>query len=129
MDGNAESIGGGDAPLFHRDRAEAGKADDVADSENVGLLGAVIVVDGNASARVGFQAGGGEIQFVDVALSPHRIQQCVTGNFFLTLQYGGDSVVRSFFDAFDFFVQAHGDAPVAQVITERLHHFGVREFE
>src|SRR3982074_800089 len=129
MDRNAESIGGGDAPLFHGDRSEARKSDDIADSENVGLLCAVIVIDGNATTRVGLETGGGKIYLVDVALPPHRIQQCVAGNFFLALQYGGNSVVGSFFDAFDLFVQAHGDAAVTQVVTERLHHFGVGEFE
>ncbi len=38
-------------------------------------------------------------------------------------------MLRSFFDAFDFLVQAQGDATVAQVITKRLHHLGVRELQ
>src|ERR1700687_2313208 len=74
MDGNAESVGRGDAALLHGDRAEAGKPDDVADREDVWLFGAVIVVDRDAPARVGFQAGGGQIQLVDVALAPDRVE-------------------------------------------------------
>jgi len=125
MDGDAEGIGGRDAPLFHGDRAEAGKADNVADGKDVRLLGPVILVHGNASARVGLEARGGQDSFVDVALPPHRVQQCVARHLFLALQHRGDSVVGSLFDAFDLFVQAHGNAAVPQVIAERLHHFGI----
>ena len=57
-----EGARGGDPALFHRDRREARETDDVADGENVRLLGAVIGVHFDAPAVVGFQAGGGEIQ-------------------------------------------------------------------
>src|SRR3984893_15841187 len=118
MDGNAESVGRRNAALLHGNGAKAGKADNIPDGENVWLLGAVIVVDGNASARVGLQPGGGKIQFVDVALPPHRIEKRVARNFFLALEHCGHTIVRSFFYAFDLFVQAHGDTAISQVVTE-----------
>ena len=58
----AEGPCGGDAALFHGDRSQAGKTDDVADGEDVRLNGAEIGVDFDASAVVGLDAGGGEIR-------------------------------------------------------------------
>jgi len=34
-----------------------------------------------------------------------------------------------FFDAFNFLVEAQGDATVAQVVAKGLDHFGVGEFQ
>ena len=67
---HSEGAGGGDAALLHRNRGQAGEADDVADGEDVGRLGAEVLVHRDAAARVGFDAGVGEIQLVDVALRP-----------------------------------------------------------
>ena len=61
MDGHAEGAGGGDAALFHGNRAEAGKTNDVAHGENVQLLGSVLFINGNPPARVGVESGGSEI--------------------------------------------------------------------
>src|ERR1700719_2292516 len=66
---NAKGIGGSDATLLHGNGTKAREADDIADRENVWLLGAVIIVDRNAAPRIGFEAGVREIQFVDIALS------------------------------------------------------------
>src|SRR5229473_618782 len=42
---HAEGSGGGDASLFHRNRAEAGEADDVSHGIHMGLFGLVIFID------------------------------------------------------------------------------------
>ena len=75
------------------------------------------------------RAGGGEVQVVDVALAAHGVEQRVAGNFLLAFENGGHAVFRGFFHALDFFVEAHGDAAVAQVIAERLDNLGVGELQ
>ena len=125
----AEGAGGGDAALLHRDRGQAGKADHVADGEDVRHLGAEVLVDGDAAARVGFDAGGGQIQIVDVALAADRVEQRVAGDLLLAFQIRDHGAVGQLFHAFHFFVQAHGHAAVAQVVAERLDDFLVGEFE
>src|SRR5438132_7959271 len=52
--GHTERSGGGDAPLFHGDGAEARKSDYISHGKNMQLLGAVIFIDGDAASRVRF---------------------------------------------------------------------------
>ena len=40
-------------------------------------LGLVVLVDGDAAALVGLQAGGSQVQVVHIALPAHRIEQRV----------------------------------------------------
>ena len=81
-----EGAGGGDAALFHGDRSQRGKADHVADGEDVLDLGLVLLVDGDAAAIVGFEAGGGEVELVDVALAADGVEQGVAGDSLLALR-------------------------------------------
>ena len=83
-----EGACGGDAALLHRDGGEGGEADDVADGEDVGRLGPVVLVDGNAAAIVGFDAGGGEIEIVDVALAADGVEQRIARDFLLAFEIG-----------------------------------------
>jgi hypothetical protein len=129
IDGHAECFGGGDAALFHGDGTEAGEADDVADGEDVGLLGAIFVVDVNAAALVGIESSGGEIEFVDIALTPDGIEEGFAGDFLFAFEIGDDEMVGSFLHAFNFFIEAKSDAAIAEVIAQGFHHFRVGEFE
>src|SRR4029077_5614575 len=97
--------------------------------EDMRLFGAVIFIDGDASSRVRLQATGGKIQFIDVALAAHRVEQRLAGNFFLALQIGDDQMIGSFLDAFDLFVEAQSDAAVPQMVAKRLDHFRVGELQ
>ena len=124
-----EGARGGDAALLHGDRGECREADDVADGEDVFDVGAVVLVDGDAAAIVGLDAGGGEIEIVDGALAADRVEQRVAGDALLAFEIGDDGAVGQFFHALHFFAEAHGDAAVAQVIAERLDDFLVGEFE
>ena len=74
MDGNAERVGRGHAALLHGNRAETWEPDDVADSEDVRLLGSVVGIDGDAAAGVGVEACGGEVELLDVALAAHGVE-------------------------------------------------------
>src|SRR5579863_5359758 len=56
-----ESPCGGDAPLFHGNGSQAGKADHVADSEDVRLSSAKIRVNFNSSAIVCLDARRGQV--------------------------------------------------------------------
>ena len=85
-----EGVGRGDAALLHRDRGQRRKADHVADGVDVRHLGLVVLVDGDAAALVGFKAGGGQVEFVDVALAADGVEQRVAGDFFLALEVGDD---------------------------------------
>ena len=64
----AEGAGDGDATLLHGDGGEGGEADDVADGVDAGDAGLEVLVDGDAAAVVGGEAGGVEVKLVDVAL-------------------------------------------------------------
>ncbi len=92
-------------------------------------LGLEVLVDGDAAAVVGFNAGGGEIEVVDGALAADGVEQGVAGDLFLAFKIGDDGAVGEFFDAFHFFAEAHGDAAVAQVVAEGLDDFLVGKFE
>ena len=83
-----ESARGGDASLLHRDRSQRGKANHIAYCKDVLHLGLEVLIDRNAPAIVGFEAGGGQIQVVDVALAAHGIKQSVAGDALLALQIG-----------------------------------------
>ena len=48
---------------------------------------------------------------------------------FLLFEVRHHAAVGHLLDALHLFVQPHGDAMVAQVVGQRLHHFGVGEFE
>ena len=115
-----EGARGGDASLLHRDRGQRGKADHVADGEDVLDLGLVVLVDGDAAAVVGLQAGGGQVQVVDVALAAHGVEQRVAGDLLVALQVGHHGARRQLFHALHLFAQAQGHAGVAQVVAERL---------
>src|SRR5579883_1370456 len=125
----AEGVRGGDAALLHGDRGQARKADDVACGEDVGLLGAVFVVDRDSAARVGFEAGRGEVQVVHVALTSDRVEQRVAGHTFFAGQVGNDAATRHLFHALNFLVEAQGHAIVSQMVGERFHHFAVGEVQ
>ena len=75
-----------DAALFHRDRGEAGKADDIAHREDIGLACAEIGIHFDAAPRVGLDAGRRKVHLIHIALSPHRIEQRVAGDLLLALQ-------------------------------------------
>jgi len=92
------------------------------------LAGAEFRIHLNTAARVGYDAGGRQIQVIDIALAAYRVQQGIAGDFFLALQIGGHRAAR-LFHAFHFFVEPHGHAVIAQMIGERLDDLGVREFE
>src|SRR5438445_6109113 len=62
MDRHSERFRGGDASLFHGNRAEARKSDQVSHRKDMRLLRPVLFVHGNASPRVRLQAAGGKIQ-------------------------------------------------------------------
>ena len=78
---------------------------------------------------IGFKTRGGEIQFVHVSLPADGVEQRFAGNFLFALEIGADACFGSVFDAFHFFVEPQRDAPVAQVIAKRFHHFRIRELE
>ena len=92
-------------------------------------LGLVVLVDGDAAAVVGFEAGGGEVEVVDVALAADGVEQRVAGDFLLAFEVGDDGAGRGLFDALDLFAEAEGDAGVAEVVAEGLDDFAVGEFE
>src|SRR5277367_970529 len=63
-----ESAGRGDPPLFHGDRRQARKADNVADGKNVRLRGPIFAIYNDAPARVALHTRRLQIQLVDIAL-------------------------------------------------------------
>src|SRR5579871_6085029 len=126
---HSTSIRRRDSSLLHRNRTQAGESDHVAHRENMRLRRPVIFIHFDSSARIRFQTSGRQIQFVHVALPPHRIKQRVAIHFFLALQIRDDRLVGQLFDAFDFFIQTHRHAPVAQMVRKRFHHLRVRKFE
>ncbi len=73
LDLQSESARRGDAALFHRYRSQAGKADHVADGEDVGHLGAIVLVDGDPAAPIGFQTSCSQVQLIHVALAAHCV--------------------------------------------------------
>ena len=97
-------------PCSIETEASDGKPDDVAHGEDVRDLGAEVLVDRDAAAGVGFDADGGEIQFVDVALAADGVEQRVALNLLLALEIGDDGAVGHLFDRLHLFVQPHGDA-------------------
>ena len=125
----SERVRSCDAALFHRDGCQAREADHVADRENIWLRGAVVCVHRDAPAIVGFEARGGEIQFVHIALPAHRVKQRFARDFFLALEISADPAFRSLFDALDFFIEPERDATIAQVVAESFDHFGVCELK
>ena len=124
-----EGAGGGDAALLHGDRSQGGKADHVAGGVDVRDLGLVVLVDGDAAAIVGLEAGGGKVEVVDVALAAHGVEQRIAGDVLLAFEVGDDGAVGQLFDALDLFAEAQGDAGVAQVVAEGLDDFAVGELE
>ena len=94
-----------------------------------GCLGAEVGVHRDAPASVGFDAGGCQIQLVDVALPADGVEQRVAGDLLLAFQVRHHAAVGRFFHARHFFVEPHGHAAVAQVIGERLDHFRIGEFQ
>ncbi len=64
--------------LLHRDRSQRRKAHHVARGIDVRHFGLVVFVHGDAAAFVRFQAGGGQVQVVHIALPAHRVEQRVT---------------------------------------------------
>ncbi len=95
-----EGAGGGDAALLHGDRGQRGKADHIADGEDVLDLGLEVLVDGDAAAIVGFEAGGGKVEVVDGALAADGVEQRVAGDFLLAFQVGDHGAVGQLFNAF-----------------------------
>ncbi len=63
------------------------------------LLGAILGVDGNTPARVGFEAGFIEAQLVDVALAAHREQQRVARHLLLAFEVRDHAALGGFLDA------------------------------
>ena len=92
------------------------------------LLGLEGGADRNASAAIGFQAGRGQVQLLHVALAADGIEQRVAGDFLLAHQVG-DHAGGRIFHAIHFFVEAHGDAVIAQMVGKRLDDFGVGELQ
>ena len=92
-------------------------------------LGLVVLVDGDAAAVVGFEAGGGKVQVVDVALAADGVEQSVAGDLLLAFEVGDHGARRRLFHALHLFAQAQGDAGVAQVVAESLDDLAVGEFE
>ncbi len=125
----AESEGGSQPALLHRHRGQAGKADHVAHGEDMRLLGAVLRVDRDAAARVGFDAGRGQVQLIHIALPAHGVEQRVPGNLLLALQVRYHAAVGRLLNGDYRLIHTHGDAVVAQVVGKSLHHFGVGELE
>jgi hypothetical protein len=129
VDGHAKGVGGSDAALFHGDGAEAGETNDVANGENVRLLRAVLIVYMDASAVVSVEAGGGEIEIIDIAVTADGVKERFAGDFLFGFEIGNDQMIGSFFDAFDFLIKAKSDAAVAEVIAKGFDHFGIGEFQ
>src|SRR5215469_1657115 len=119
----------GDAALLHGDRGECGESDDVADGVDVVDLGAVVLVDGNAAARVRLNAGGSEVEVVDRALAAYGEEQGFSGDALLAFEVGDDAAIGQLLYAFDFLAEAQRDAAVAEVIAERFDDLLVGEFE
>ena len=92
-------------------------------------LGAEVLVDGNAAARIRLDAGCRQIQLVDVALPADGIEQRVSGDALLAFEVGDDAAARAFFHALHFFGEPHGHAAVAQVVAERFNDLLVGELE
>jgi formylmethanofuran dehydrogenase subunit C len=69
-----------------------------------------VLVDGDAAAIVGFEAGGGKVEVVDGALAAHGVEQRVAGDLLLAFEVGDDGAVGELFNALDLFAQAQGDA-------------------
>src|ERR1017187_4534688 len=124
-----ECAGCGDAALLHGDRSKSGKSDDIAGSEDMFDLGLVVLVYGDAAAIVGFEAGFGKVEVVDIALAAHCVEQRVAGDLLLTFEIGDDSARRRLFNAFNFFAEAQGDTGVAEMVAESFDNLAVRELE
>ncbi len=92
-------------------------------------FGLVVLVDRDASAIVGFEAGGGQVELVDVTLTAHGIEQGVAGDLFLAFEICNHCAVGKLFDALHAFAKAEGDAGVAEVVAEGLDNLPVGEFE
>ncbi len=92
-------------------------------------LGAKVLVDGNAAARIGFDAGSSQVQLVNIALPANGIEQGVAGDALLAFEIGDDGAVRQLFNALHLFGQTHGHAAVAQVVAERFHDFLVGKLQ
>ncbi len=86
----AEGAGGGDAALFHGNRSQGGKADDVAGGEDVFDFGLVMLVYGDAAAVIGFETGGGEVEVVDISLAADSVEQRVAGDLLFAFEIGDD---------------------------------------
>src|SRR5262249_193619 len=106
-----------------------GKTNYVARSENVWDFGAILRVDSDSPAAVCFQTRGLEVQIIDIPLTPDRIQQRVSADHLVTLQFRDHPTAGHLFHAGDLFVQAHGHALVAEVVGECFDDFGIGEFQ
>src|SRR5579884_736996 len=116
-------------PLLHGYRTQARESDHVPHSIDVRLFRPVVRIHGDAPARIGFQSCRRQIQFIQVSLPAHRVEQRLSPDLFLALQICHHAVVRCFFHAFHFFVQPQRHPPVPQVITQGFHHLRIREFQ
>src|SRR5271170_2215530 len=119
----------GDAALLHRNGREAGETDHVTDGEDMRHLGAEILVDGNASARIGLDTGCRQIQLVDVSLPANGIEQRVARDTLLAFKVGYHTAARIFFHTLHFFGEAHRYAAVAQVVTKCFDDLLIGEFK
>ena len=72
-----EGARGGNAALLHGDRSQRGKANHIADGEDVRDLGLEVLVHGDSAAIVGFKAGGFQIEVVDGSLAANGVEQRV----------------------------------------------------
>src|SRR5580704_1756117 len=114
--GNLERAAGCDSALLLRSGREAGKADDVADREDVADLGLIILVGFQAPARVAREAGGGEIQVGSRAGASRARQRLVGDDLLSAGQYGAhavEAVLAEDLDRRDFFAQPQRHAPLA----------------
>jgi hypothetical protein len=87
-----------------------------------------VLVDRDAAARVGFEAGVFEVQLVHVALAADGVEQSVAGDLLLALRLAM-TVPSGSSSTLQLFAQAHGDAAVAQVVAEGLDDLLVGELE
>ena len=133
----AEHIEGGHSALFHAGGGESGEADDVADGGDVWDGGAEVGIDFDATAVVGGEAGGLEVEAGGCALATDAIEEAIGGEDFAGFEGGlgheGAGLAGvgggDLGDGDDFFTHAEGAVHLSEVVLERFADFGVDEIE
>src|ERR1017187_4519883 len=107
-------------PLLHRHRSQRREPDHIAGREHIRHLRTEVLIHRNPAAPIRLYPDRSQIQLIDVALAPDRIQQCVALHLLLALEICDHGAVRHLLHRLHLFIQTHRHARIAQVIAQRL---------